>query len=134
MKKVKARKDEVAGASEQGVTAWLDGMEGVDVILGHARFVDPHTVEVNGSRYTAKWFFVDVGARARVPDWLEAADVPYLTNSTMVDVDYLPRHLLVVGGSYIGLEFAQMYRRFGSEVTVIEMQPQVMKRDRKSVV
>ena len=129
MKKVKARKDEVAGASEQGVTAWLDAMEGVDVILGHARFVDPHTVEVGGSRYTAKWFFVDVGARARVPDWLEAADVPYLTNSTMVDVDYLPKHLLVVGGSYIGLEFAQMYRRFGSEVTVIEMQPQVMMRE-----
>ena len=129
MAKVKARKDEVAGASEQGVTAWLDGMEGVDVILGHARFVDPHTVEVNGSQYTAKWIFIDVGARARVPDWLEDTGVPYLTNSTMVDVDYLPEHLLVVGGSYIGLEFAQMYRRFGSEVTVIEMAPQVMMRE-----
>ena len=129
MAKVKARKDEVAGASEQGVTAWLDGMEGVDVILGHARFVDPHTVEVNGSQYTAKWIFLDVGARARVPDWLEDTGVPYLTNSTMVDVDYLPEHLLVVGGSYIGLEFAQMYRRFGSEVTVIEMAPQVMMRE-----
>ncbi|MCZ6642915.1 MAG: FAD-containing oxidoreductase [Gammaproteobacteria bacterium] len=129
MAKVRARKDEVAGASEQGVTAWLDGMEGVDVILGHARFVDPHTVEVNGSHYMAKWIFIDVGARARVPDWLESTDVPYLTNSTMVDVDYLPRHLLIVGGSYIGLEFAQMYRRFGSEVTVIEMQPQVMMRE-----
>lgn len=129
MAKVKARKDEVAGASEQGVTAWLDGMEGVDVILGHARFVDPHTVEVNGSQYTAKWIFLDVGARARVPDWLEDTGVPYFTNSTMVDVDYLPEHLLVVGGSYIGLEFAQMYRRFGSEVTVIEMAPQVMMRE-----
>ena len=76
MAKVRARKDEVAGASEQGVTAWLDGMEGVDVILGHARFVGPHTVEVNGSHYMAKWIFLDVGARARVPDWLESTDVP----------------------------------------------------------
>ncbi|MCZ6887277.1 MAG: FAD-dependent oxidoreductase, partial [Gammaproteobacteria bacterium] len=133
MAKVKARKDEVAGASEQGVTAWLDGMENVDVIQGHARFVDRHAVEVDGTRYEAKWFFLDVGARARIPDWVEAAGVPYLTNSTMVDLDYLPRHLLVIGGSYIGLEFAQMYRRFGSEVTVIEMQPRLIGREDEDV-
>ncbi len=130
---VKARKDEVAGASEQGVTSWLEGMEGVDVIRGHARFVDRLTVEVNGSRYSAKQFFLDVGARARIPDWLEVADVPYLTNSTMVDLDYLPRHLVVMGGSYIGLEFAQMYRRFGSEVTVVEMMPQILMREDEDV-
>ncbi|MCZ6889950.1 MAG: mercuric reductase, partial [Gammaproteobacteria bacterium] len=90
-------------------------------------------VEVDGTRYEAKWFFLDVGARARIPDWVEAAGVPYLTNSTMVDLDYLPRHLLVIGGSYIGLEFAQMYRRFGSEVTVIEMQPRLMGREDEDV-
>ena len=129
MARVKARKDEIAGASEQGVTNWLDGMEGVDVIKGHARFVDPRTVAVDGTQYTAERIFLDVGARARVPDWLEAADVPYLTNSSMMEVDYVPAHLLVMGGSYIGLEFAQMYRRFGSEVTVIEMKPQVMGRE-----
>jgi pyruvate/2-oxoglutarate dehydrogenase complex dihydrolipoamide dehydrogenase (E3) component len=100
MVKVKARKDEVAGASEQGVTAWLDGMENVEVIQGHARFVDRHTVEVDGARYSAPQIFIDVGARARVPDWLEQADVPYLTNSTMVDIDYLPEHLIIIGGSY----------------------------------
>ncbi|MCZ6457739.1 MAG: FAD-containing oxidoreductase [Gammaproteobacteria bacterium] len=129
MARVKARKDEIAGASEQGVTNWLDGMEGVDVIKGHARFVDPRTVAVDGTQYTAERIFLDVGARARVPDWLEAADVPYLTNSSMMEVDYVPAHLLIMGGSYIGLEFAQMYRRFGSEVTVIEMKPQVMGRE-----
>lgn len=129
MARVKARKDEIAGASEQGVTNWLDGMAGVDVIRGHARFVDPRTVEVDGAQYTAERIFLDVGARARVPDWVAAADVPYLTNSSMMEVDYVPAHLLIMGGSYIGLEFAQMYRRFGSEVTVIERKPHVMGRE-----
>ena len=132
MTKVKARKDEVAGASEQGVTAWLEGMAGVELIRGHARFVGPHTVEVNGERHSAKWIFIDVGARARIPDWL-TADVPYFTNSSMMEVDYLPKHLIIVGGSYIGLEFAQMYRRFGSEVTVVEMQPTLMPREDEDV-
>lgn len=129
MARVKARKDEIAGASEQGVTNWLDGMAGVDVIRGHARFIDPRTVEVDGAQYTAERIFLDVGARARVPDWVAAADVPYLTNSSMMEVDYVPAHLLIMGGSYIGLEFAQMYRRFGSEVTVIERKPHVMGRE-----
>lgn len=129
MARVKARKDEIAGASEQGVTNWLDGMAGVDVIRGHARFLDPRTVEVDGAQYTAERIFLDVGARARVPDWVAAADVPYLTNSSMMEVDYVPAHLLIMGGSYIGLEFAQMYRRFGSEVTVIERKPHVMGRE-----
>ena len=129
MARVKARKDEVAGASEQGVTAWLDGMKNVDVVRGHARFVDPHTLAVNGTTLSAPQVFLDIGARARVPDWLAGTDVPYLTNSTMMEVDYLPEHLLIVGGSYIGLEFAQMYRRFGSEVTVIEMQGSIMGRE-----
>jgi len=128
MTKVKARKDEVAGASERGVTAWLEGMEGVKLIRGHARFVGPHTVEVNGEQHTATWIFIDVGARARIPDWL-TADVPYFTNSSMMEVDYVPKHLIIVGGSYIGLEFARMYRRFGSEVTVVEMQPSLMPRE-----
>jgi pyruvate/2-oxoglutarate dehydrogenase complex dihydrolipoamide dehydrogenase (E3) component len=133
MKRVKARKDEVAGASEQGVTTWLDGMKNVDVIRGHARFIDRSTIEVDGERYSASSFFIDVGARARIPDWLDASNVPFLTNSGIVDLDYLPRHLIVVGGSYIGLEFAQMYRRFGSEITVVEQQPGVMMREDQDV-
>jgi pyruvate/2-oxoglutarate dehydrogenase complex dihydrolipoamide dehydrogenase (E3) component len=129
MAKVKARKDEIAGASEQGVTAWLDGMEGVEVIHGHAQFVGPGTIEVNGLRHQATNIFLDVGARARSPDWLQSTDVPYRTNSSMMDVDYLPDHLIIIGGSYIGLEFAQMYRRFGSRVTVVEAQPRIMGRE-----
>jgi len=129
MARVKARKDEVAGASEEGVTAWLDGMEGVDVIRGHARFVDRGTVGVDGTHHQADNIFLDVGARARVPDWLQNTDVPYRTNSSMMEVDYLPDHLVIIGGSYIGLEFAQMYRRFGSKVTVVEARPRIMGRE-----
>lgn len=121
MRRVKARKDEVSGASNQGVTDWLEGLEQVDLIRGHARFTASNHIEVNGDALEAERFFLDVGARARVPDWPGLAGTPFLTNSTMMDVDFLPEHLIIVGGSYIGLEFAQMYRRFGSEVTVIEM-------------
>ena len=129
MQRVKARKDEIAGASNQGVTDWLEGMDNVDLIRGHARFVDAHSVDVNGEVLEAGKIFINVGARARVPDWPGIDDVPYFTNSSIMDVDFLPEHLLIIGGSYIGLEFAQMYRRFGSEVTVIEMQDRIIGRD-----
>ena len=129
MQRVKARKDEIAGASNQGVTNWLEGMEHVDLIRDHARFVDAHAVKVNGQTLEAEKIFINVGARARVPDWPGIDDVPYFTNSSIMDVDFLPEQLLIIGGSYIGLEFAQMYRRFGSEVTVIEMQDRIIGRD-----
>ncbi len=129
MKLVKARKDQVAGDSNRGVTQWLEGMENVDLIRGHARFVEPHSVTVNGKVVEADKIFIDVGARARIPDWPGLAAIPYLTNSSMMDVDYVPEHLIIVGGSYVGLEFAQMYRRFGSRVTVVEMQDRVIARD-----
>ena len=129
MKLVKARKDQVAGDSNRGVTQWLEGMENVDLIRGHARFVEPHSVTVNGKVVEADKIFIDVGARARIPDWPGLAAIPYLTNSSMMDVDFVPEHLVIVGGSYVGLEFAQMYRRFGSRVTVVEMQDRVIARD-----
>ena len=130
---VKARKDEVAGDSNRDVTAWLDGMENVDLIRGHARFISPHAVGVNGEVFEADRVFIDVGARARVPDWPGLAEIAYLTNSSMMDVDYLPEHLIIVGGSYIGLEFAQIYRRFGSRVTVVEMGDRLISRDDEDV-
>ena len=133
MQRVKARKDEIAGASHQGVSAWIDNMDNAELIRGHARFVAPRAVEVNGDTLAAERIFIDVGARARVPDWPGIDDVPYLTNSSMMEVDFLPRHLIIVGGSYIGLEFAQMYRRFGSEVTVVEMAPRLIPRDDEDV-
>ncbi len=133
MSRVKARKDEVAGASNKGVTDWLEGMTNVDLIRGHARFVDAHSVEVNGNVLEAEKIFINVGARARIPDWKGLDAVPFFTNSSMMEVDFLPEHLIIIGGSYIGLEFAQMYHRFGSEVTVVEMQDRVIARDDEDV-
>jgi len=133
MGRVKARKDAVAGASNQGVTDWLDGMDNVELIRGHARFVASHSVEVNGDVLEAERIFINVGTRARVPDWPGIDDVPYFNNSSIMDVDYLPAHLIIIGGSYIGLEFAQMYRRFGSGVTVIEMRDRIIGRDDEDV-
>lgn len=129
MEKVKARKDEVAGAANAGVTAWIDSMENVTLIHGHAEFKGSRSIEVNGETLTADRIFINVGARARVPDFPGISDVDYLTNSGMMEVDFLPEHLLVVGGSYIGLEFAQMYRRFGADVTVIEVQDRLIGRE-----
>ncbi len=133
MKRVKARKDEIAGASNQSVTDWLEGMDNVDLIRGHARFVAAHSIEVNGDVLEADRIFINVGARARVPDWPGIDDVPFFTNSSIMDVDFLPEHLIIIGGSYVGLEFAQMYRRFGSEVTVVEMQERIIGRDDEDV-
>ena len=129
MQAVKRRKDEISGASKQGVTDWIEGMEGVDLLRGHARFVDQKKIEVNGDILKAEKIFIDVGARARIPDWPGLADVPYYTNSSIMEVDFLPEHLVIIGGSYIGLEFAQMYRRFGSQVTVVEMKDQLLPRE-----
>ncbi len=133
MSQVKARKDEISGASNQGVTDWLTGMENVDLMRGHARFVGAHSVEVNDEVLEADRIFINVGARARVPDWEGLDEVSYFTNSTIMDVDFLPEHLIIIGGSYIGLEFAQMYRRFGSKVTVVEMQDRIIGRDDEDV-
>ena len=133
MRRVKARMDEVAGASNKGVTNWLEGMDNVDLIRGHAQFVGAHSVEVNGDVLEAEKIFINVGARARVPDWEDLNEVPFFTNSSIMDVDFLPEHLVIVGGSYIGLEFAQIYRRFGSEVTVVEMNDRIIGRDDEDV-
>ena len=131
MKAVKARKDEVALASRAGVTSWLESMDGLDFIRGHARFEANDRVRVGDEMLQADRIFINVGARARVPDFTNG--VPYWTNSDMMEVDFLPRHLIIIGGGYIGLEFAQMYRRFGSEVTVVEMADRVLAREDEEV-
>lgn len=120
MAAVKARKDAVVQASIDGLTSWLEGMDRLTLIRGEARFEGPHEVSVGGEILTAPRLFINTGGRPVVPDWPGLAEVPYLTNTTMMGLDVLPEHLVVVGGSYIGLEFAQMYRRFGSAVTVLE--------------
>ncbi len=120
MKKVKARKDALINKYENGIHKWLDDMEGCTVYQGTASFTDPHTIQVNDETITGKQIFINVGARAVVPDISGLDQIDYFTNSNVLDIDFLPKHLIIVGGSYIGLEFAQMYRRFGSEVTIIE--------------
>ena len=133
MRKVKTRKDAVAGASNEGVERQLREAENVTVLEGHARFVGPHEIGVGDRRLAADRIFINVGARARVPKLPGVDTVDFLTNSSMMEVDFLPEHLLVVGGSYVGLEFAQMYRRFGSRVTVVEMGPRLIGREDEDV-
>jgi len=129
MARVNARMKQISGQSNRGLTSWLEGMKNVDLIRGHARFVGPRTIEVDGRRLEADKIFINVGARPFVPNIPGLDDVPYLTSSGMMELDSLPEHLVVIGGSYIGLEFAQMFRRFGSEVTVIEKGPRLIGRD-----
>ncbi len=129
MKAVAARKDKVIADSRSGVETWLDGMERCTVHRGHATFLSPHEVSVNGETISADRIFINIGGRANVPAMPGIDKVSYLTNSTMMEVDFLPEHLVIVGGSYIGLEFAQMFRRFGSKVTVVEKGPRLIGRE-----
>ena len=133
MKKVAARAHKVTMDSLTGVERWLRGMKGCTVMTGHARFESADTLRVGDETITAPWIFLNVGGRALVPDISGLKDVPYLTNSGIVGLDRVPKHLVVLGGSYIGLEFAQMYRRFGVEVTVIERGARLTSREDEDV-
>jgi pyruvate/2-oxoglutarate dehydrogenase complex dihydrolipoamide dehydrogenase (E3) component len=133
MRQVRARMKEVAGASNRSVTDWLEGMQNVDLIHGHAQFVGPRSVTVNGDTLEAERIFINVGARPRIPDWEGLDEVPFFTSSSIMEVDFLPEHLVIIGGSYIGLEFAQIFRRFGSAVTVVEVGDRVIRRDDEDV-
>ena len=133
MKKVKKRKDSVVAQSNTGVTEWLKGMANLDVIQGHARFKNNNSVVVNEEEISSDNIFINVGARARVPDMPGLDQISYFTNTSIMDVDFLPEHLIIIGGSYIGLEFAQIYKRFGSEVTVIEMSDCLIPREDEEV-
>jgi pyruvate/2-oxoglutarate dehydrogenase complex dihydrolipoamide dehydrogenase (E3) component len=133
MKRVKARKDEVSGRSNRGVEEWLRGLKNCTVIQGHARFQSSHAVVVNDEVLQADKIFINVGGRASVPPMPGIQDVPFLTNSSIMDVDFLPEHLVIIGGSYIGLEFGQMYRRFGSKVTIVEMGPRLIGREDEDI-
>ena len=133
MKRVKARKDTVVRQSREGLTTWLKNMSNLTVYEGHGRFEGPHTIRINGELLEADKIFINVGARAAVPDMPGLNEVDYFTNSSMIQVDFLPEHLIIVGGSYIGLEFAQMYRRFGSRVSVIQRGQRLIPRDDEDI-
>ena len=133
MKKVKMRKDALVRRSSEGVEKWLKNTQNLAVYEGHARFADAHQVRVGDELLEADKIFINVGGRASIPPLGGIDEVSYLNNSTMMDVDFLPEHLIVIGGSYVGLEFAQMYRRFGSEVTVVERGPRLIHREDEDV-
>ncbi len=129
MQAVKTRKDEIVRQSQNALAGWIGAMKNVSLIDGHARFTAPKTIAVNGRLLSAERVFLNVGGRAFVPDIPGLKDVPYFTNSTIMALDRVPEHLVIVGGSYIGLEFAQMYRRFGSRVTVVERMAKLLPRE-----
>lgn len=131
--RVKARADTVASNARHGVESWLRGMANCTIYEGHARFTGPHEVTVDGQALTADRIFINSGGRAVIPDLPGIDQVPVLTNVGMRELDVLPRHLVVIGGSYIGLEFAQMYRRFGSEVTLVEKGPRLIAREDEDI-
>jgi pyruvate/2-oxoglutarate dehydrogenase complex dihydrolipoamide dehydrogenase (E3) component len=133
MKAVKARKDAVSGKSRTGVEGWLRGMENCTVFHEQARFLSAHEVQAGSDVLTAEKIFLNVGGRAVVPDMPGVHDVPFLNNSSMMELDTLPEHLVVVGGSYIGLEFGQMFRRFGSKVTIVEKGPRLVAHEDEDV-
>ena len=133
MPKVKARADAVSANSRNGLEKWLREMDGCTVIQGHARFEGPDIVRVGDEQLTAPRVFINVGGRALVPDMRGVHDVPFLTNTTMLALDQVPKHLVVVGGSYVGLEFAQIFRRFGAEVTIVEKAPRLIAREDEDV-
>lgn len=120
MKRVKARKDEISGQSRSGLESWLKNTPNCTIYHGHARFESPKEISVGEELLTAPQIFINVGGRATIPAMPGVANTPYLTNSTLLDLDVLPRHLIIVGGGYVGLEFGQIFRRFGSKVTIVE--------------
>lgn len=131
LQKIKQRKDELVQSSREGIASSLEKNDQITVYRGHARFIGNKRVQVGDSTLTAEKIFINVGARPRIPEGF--AGVDYLTNESMLELTDLPEHLIVVGGSYIGLEFAQMFRRFGSRVTIIEMSDRLINREDEDI-
>jgi len=133
MKRVQARADAISTTARNNIEKWLRGMTNCTVLKGHARFESSNTISVDGQQLAAPRIFINVGGRAHIPAFPGVNDVTYLTNTSMLALDELPEHLIVVGGSYIGLEFAQMYRRFGAKVTVVEKGPRLVSREDEDI-
>jgi pyruvate/2-oxoglutarate dehydrogenase complex dihydrolipoamide dehydrogenase (E3) component len=133
MKRIKARKDEISEKSRNGLKAALESTPNCTVYEGHARFESPNEVRVGEALLAAPQIFINVGGRAAIPSLPGVASTPYLTNSTLLDLDSLPAHLIIVGGGYVGLEFAQIFRRFGSEVTIIDKTPRLIAHEDEDV-
>ena len=133
LKAAKARKDAISTRARTGIETWLKSMDRCTVYEGHARFESPYEIGVGDAHLAAEHIFINVGGRAVVPDMPGIDRIGCLTNSSILELDAVPRHLVVIGGSYVGLEFAQMFRRFGSAVTVVEMAPRLIQREDEDV-
>ncbi len=133
LKAAKARKDAISTRARTGIETWLKSMDRCTVYEGHARFESPYEISVGDAHLAAEHIFINVGGRAVVPDMPGIDRIGCLTNSSILELDAVPRHLVVIGGSYVGLEFAQMFRRFGSAVTVVEMAPRLIQREDEDV-
>jgi pyruvate/2-oxoglutarate dehydrogenase complex dihydrolipoamide dehydrogenase (E3) component len=131
--RVQARKAAISAKSREGLEGWLKGMANCTVYQGQARMLSPREISVGGELLASERIFLNVGGRAVVPDMPGIAEVPFLNNSSVMNLDVLPRHLIVIGGSYVGLEFGQMFRRFGSEVSIVEMGPRLVGREDEDV-
>jgi pyruvate/2-oxoglutarate dehydrogenase complex dihydrolipoamide dehydrogenase (E3) component len=129
MKAVQARAQAVSRGSREGIESWMRSLPRCTVVTAHARFTGPRTVEADGASYTAERIFINVGGRASVPPLPGLAGVPFLTNTSMLELEEVPRHLVVIGGSYVALEFGQAFRRFGAEVTIVEQGPRLIPRE-----
>ena len=129
MAAVIARKDAIVSTAKTNLAAWIEGLEHLTLVWGTGKFLSPNSIDVGGRVLAATRIFINTGGRAAIPDWPGLSDVPFLTNTTLMALATLPRHLIVAGGSYIGLEFAQMYRRFGADVTVIEYAADIITRE-----
>src|SRR5277367_887668 len=133
MRAVHARKERIVAASKTGLENWIGGMRNCTVYKGHAKFESTRSVSVDGVVLTSEHIFINVGGRPRIPAFPGIENVPFLTSTSLLEFEELPSHLLIVGGSYVGLEFAQMYRRFGSEVTVVEKGSRLLAREDEDV-
>lgn len=133
MHAVRARKEAVVAESVANLHRWLEHLPGLTLLWGHARFVGPCSVQVEEAVLHAPRIFINTGARPATPNWPGLEDTPFLTSTSILDLDELPEHLVILGGSYIALEFAQAYSRFGAQVTVVETAPRIVAREDEDV-
>jgi len=127
LKTIKERKDKIISDSRNGLEKMLEDNDNIQLIRGRASFVNSNIVSVEGTTYEADKFYINVGGRPRIPDGF--SEVEYLTNASILELEEIPEHLIIVGGGYIGLEFGQMFRRFGSKVTILDKGKQLLKKE-----
>ena len=138
MQRVRARKRDIVERFRTATQARLERTANLDLICGEASFTDPKALRVrltSGSQctVTGDWIFINVGGRPSVPGLEGLKDVPYLDSTSIMELEIVPAHLLIIGGGYVGLEFARMFRRFGSHVTIVQAGAQLLSNEDANV-